>query len=71
MQTQDIPANNPIHHTRKVKGKLSELINHLREDVSKVNDAKAEALFETTTEVLRGLETAFTHYEERSEQAWK
>ena len=71
MQTQDIPATNPVHHTQKVKKKLSELINHLREDITKVNDPKAEALFETIAEVLRGLETAFTDYEKRSEQAWE
>ncbi|HEX6385275.1 MAG TPA: hypothetical protein VF177_11445 [Anaerolineae bacterium] len=37
----------------------------------KVNDPKAEALFETAAEVLGGLKTAFEHYEQSSEEAWQ
>jgi hypothetical protein len=46
-----------------VKSLLDELIHHLREDVAKVNEPKAQALFETSAEVLSGLHTAFKHYE--------
>ncbi len=46
-------------------------MNHAREDVSKIDDPKAEALFETTAEVLQGLITAFEHYEKKSEEAWQ
>ena len=37
---------------------LSGVRDHLRQDVSKVEDPRAEALFETTAEVLGGLITA-------------
>lgn len=59
------------HHTAKVGARLGELVRHLREDVSKVSDPKAQALFETTAEVLIGLQTAFSHYEQGAETAWK
>jgi hypothetical protein len=44
---------------------------HIREDVTKVDDPKAQALFETSAEVLGGLITAYDHFEQRSEAAWK
>ena len=59
--------DDPRHHTAKVRGMLNELINHLREDEHKFDDPMALALFETTAEVLKGLDTAFGHYESRSE----
>jgi len=42
-----------------------------REDVSKVEDPHARALFETTAEVLTGLVKAYEHFDQRSEQAWR
>lgn len=71
MQAQNLSETDPRHHTSKIKGKLDELIAHLREDVTKVNEPKAQALFETTAEVLKGLATAYSHYEQHSEPAWK
>jgi len=35
------------------------LVDPLRQDISKVDDPKAKALFETSAEVLRGLAKAF------------
>jgi hypothetical protein len=43
----------------------------LRGDISKIDEPKGQALFETAAEVLTGLDTAFKHYEEKSEDAWK
>jgi hypothetical protein len=63
--------NNPIHHTRKIKAQMRQLIEHLREDVGKVTDPKAQALFETSAEVLTGLVKAFDDYEKKSEEAWR
>jgi len=39
--------------------------------VPKVNDPKAQALFESSAEVLTGLKKAFTDYEQQNEPAWK
>jgi hypothetical protein len=48
---------------------LDELIQHLREDTHKMDEPKAQAVFETSAEVLVGLKTALEHYERRSEAA--
>jgi hypothetical protein len=61
--------SDPRHHTAKVGRRLDELIAHLREDIGKVQEPKAQALFETGAEVLTGLRTAFEHYENQSEPA--
>jgi hypothetical protein len=65
------PDSDPRHHTAKVGGRLEELIAHLREDIGKVKEPKAQALFETAAEVLTGLRTAFEHYERGSEEAMR
>jgi hypothetical protein len=65
------PENDPRHHTAKLKQMLTDVINHAREDVHKIKDPKAEALFETTAEVLMGLRKAYEDFEQRNEQAWR
>ena len=63
--------NNPIHHTRKIRARMRQLIEHLREDVGKVAEPKAQALFETAAEVITGLVKAFDDNEKKSEAAWR
>lgn len=65
------PENDPRHHTAKIKQMLTETLEHARRDVAKVNDPKAQALFETTAEVLAGLKKAYEHFEQGAEGAWK
>ena len=50
---------------------MRQIIKHLREDVGKVTEAKAQALFETSAEVLTGLVQAFDDYEKKTERAWR
>lgn len=72
MQTNQNPPEIDLHHhTAKIKAMLTDIIDHVREDVNKVDEPKAQALFETTAEVLNGLVTAYSHYEEHSESAWR
>jgi hypothetical protein len=66
-----LPESDPRRHTMKTRTTLTNLADHLREDVSKVDDVRAKALFETTAEVLLGLEKAFADYEEGTEEAWR
>lgn len=68
---QNLPESDPRHHTDKIKQMLRDVANHMRDDVQKVDEPKAKALFETSAEVLEGLITAFTHYEQQSEEAWR
>src|SRR5258708_33837155 len=56
---------------QKLKQMLNDTAHHARLDVCKVNDRKAEALFETTAEALKGLVKAFTDFGEKKEEAWK
>jgi hypothetical protein len=64
-------TSNPMEHTANVKKEFRTLIEHLREDVKKVDDPAAKALFETSAEVIGGLEKAFSDYEKKTESAWK
>jgi hypothetical protein len=62
---------NPQHHTARIRQKLTALVDHLRQDSTHVDDPKAQAMFETTAEVLIGLRKAFEDYERRNEPAWR
>ncbi len=64
-------TNDPNVHYRNIKEMLQKVAAHAREDVSRVNDPKAQALFETTAEVITGLIQAYDHAESRSEKAWE
>jgi hypothetical protein len=68
---QQFPESDPRYHTAHIKRMLDELITHAREDVPKVDDPRAKALFETTAEVLSGLRTAYDHFEQGTERAWR
>jgi hypothetical protein len=68
---ETITSRNPRAHAANVRKEFRELIEHLRDDVSKIDEPKAQALFETAAEVISGLHTAFKYYEEKSEEAWK
>lgn len=65
------PESDPRHHTARIKQMLTETLEHARKAVAKVTDPKAQALFETTAEVLGGLKKAYEHYEQGAEGAWK
>lgn len=68
---QTYPETDPRFHARKMQTQLEVLIENMRQDVQKVDDPKAQALFETSAEVLTGLKTAYTHYEQKAEAAWR
>ncbi len=68
---ENLESSDPRDHVRNIQGMLDQLITHLRQDVSKVDDPRAEALFETTAEVLQGLKNAFQHFGDQSEAAWR
>lgn len=51
--------------------RLKETMDHLREDIDKVDDPRLKAMFETSAEVLGGLIKAFRDYEQKNESAWR
>jgi hypothetical protein len=70
MRTHKTDSPDPLEHTVRLKEQMKELITHLREDVSKVDEPQAKAMFELSAEVIEGLHKAFTEYESRNE-AWR
>ena len=53
-----------------IRVQLQQLADHMRESVHTVDDPRAEALLETSAEVLLGLKQAYIDFGEKSEPAW-
>ncbi len=51
------------YHVVKMRGMLNAVMRHCREDIDKVAEPKAQAMFETTAELLDGLINAYRRYE--------
>ena len=60
--------DNPLYHVVKVRGMLNAVMRHCREDIDKVAEPKARALFETTADLLDGLINAYSRYERELEE---
>jgi hypothetical protein len=58
-----------VHNTTKTQ--LDQLIAQVRKDIDQVQEPKAQALFETTAEVLIGLRKAYEDYAKGNEDAWR
>jgi len=58
-------------HARACAERISELREHLRKDIAEVNEPRMQAMFETTAEVLGGLEKAFRDYRVGHEGAFQ
>ena len=71
MKTRSLDTSDPRAHAGNIQQMLTEIIDHLRDDIDKVTEPKAQVLFETSAEVLIGLRTAFEHYEKGSEKAMR
>lgn len=63
--------HDPRHHTQKMQKALLELRDHLRDDITNVDEPQLKAMFETSAEVLGGLAKAFEDYEMKNEAAWQ
>ena len=64
------PEDDPRHHTAHLREMLLAVVVHAREDIGKIGEPKAQALFETTAEVCSGLINAFDHYDKKA-PAWR
>ena len=67
MKSRTLKTDDPKAHAANIEQMLTEVIDHMRNDIDRVDDPKAQVLFETSAEVLQGLHTAFTHYEQGTE----
>jgi len=68
---QSVPNPDPRFHVENVSNMLGDLISHLRDDIRQFEEPKAQALFETSAEVLQGLQTAFKHYQAGTERGMR
>jgi hypothetical protein len=71
MKTETLETTDPKAHARNIQQMLTEVIKHVREDVDRVDEPKAQVLFETTAEILIGLRTAYEHFESGAEKAMR
>jgi hypothetical protein len=71
MKTSTLETDDPKAHARNIEQMLTEVIDHVRDDVDRISEPKAQVLFETTAEVLSGLRTAYQHYESGAEKAMR
>jgi hypothetical protein len=68
---KSVPNPDPRFHVENVSNMLGDLISHLRDDIRQFEEPKAQALFETSAEVLQGLQTAFKHYQGGNERGMR
>lgn len=62
---KNLQTSDPKEHTQNIKSGLKEIVEHIRNDIEKVDDPKAKALFETSAEVLNALVNAYSHFEKK------
>ena len=60
-----------LDYIDNIENKFEMLIDHLRNDVERVEDLRIKALFEVSAEVITGLKKAFTDYKLKNEPAWQ
>jgi hypothetical protein len=58
-------------HTRRIHQMLLETAERARGELGLCGDPKAQALLETSAEVLLGLAKAYDDYEKQTEAVWK
>lgn len=64
-------AMTPQEHAQHIVHMLLEAQRECRVDIERVEDSKAQALFETVAEVLGGTVKALKDYSERTERVWQ
>lgn len=61
----------PREHAQEIRDKLEDLKDRMRSAIEQIDDPHAEALFETSAEVVEGLLKAHAHFVKASEEAWR
>jgi hypothetical protein len=57
-------TSDALTHVTHIRQMLSQVVQHCREDQTRVDEPMARALFETTAEALLGLMKAYEDYEQ-------
>ena len=61
----------PGEHAQRIATMLRQAQQECRADIERIDDPKAQALFETVAEAVGGLMTALEHYQAGNERAWQ
>jgi hypothetical protein len=61
----------PTTHVRKIRQMLVDVAEAARAEMGNIDEPKAQAMLETSAEVLQGLAHAFEDYERGIEVVWK
>src|SRR5205823_13973209 len=61
----------PREHAQRIANMLQQAQQECRADIERIDDPKAQALFETIAEVLGGTMRALEHYQAGNEPAWQ
>ncbi len=70
-QAQQSNQTTSRQQTTQIKDLLRSARDQARSTLPQLQDGKAQALLETTAEVLQGLMKAFEDYEQGTEDAWR
>jgi hypothetical protein len=71
MKIENNDSHDPKVHTAHVRQAMRDLIEHLRQDIGKVDEPRAQALFEASAEVLQGLIKTYDDYDAGKEAAFR
>jgi hypothetical protein len=71
MKPCTLETDDPKAHAANIERMLTEVIDHMRSDSERVDDPKAQVLFETSAEVLIGVRKAYQHFARGSEKAMR
>jgi hypothetical protein len=71
MKAANETSSDPRVHCENIERRLTEISEHLRQDIERVADPQFKALCETSAEVIGALRTSFQHYTQGSEPAWQ
>jgi hypothetical protein len=71
VKTTSENSSDPRVHCENIERQLTEIFDHLRKDIERVDEPQFKALCETSAEVIGALRRSFEHYTQRSEPAWQ
>lgn len=60
-----------FHNTHELKGRMLELIDHLRAEMGYVTEPKARAMFEKSAAMLTGLVRELEDHERNGDESWQ
>jgi hypothetical protein len=64
-------AVDPLAQARHLTLRLQDIRERFREDIDKVEDPRAQTLFQTSADVLGGLIKALNDFQTKNDSAWR